>query len=168
MLNMTIECKPVLPEEKETLNNLLEKYNYEFSQYDQIPFGDDGLFGYPYLDCYFTDNDRFAYFIVVEGKLAGFALINKRPECDKPIDWSVAEFFVSYPYRGMGVATEIMDQIFSRHGGVWHIKYHMANVASVRLWNKIAAEYAKNGVETLNGFEDYCDGTKSTVLVFDV
>lgn len=165
---MTIQCISVPAEEKGTLNNLLEKYNYEFSQYDKIPFGEDGLYGYPYLDCYFTDSDRYAYFIVVDGKLAGFALINKRPECDSEIDWAVAEFFVAYPYRGKGVATEIMNQIFALHKGIWHIKYHPANTASVRLWNKVAEKYAVSGVERLRGSEDYYDGTPSTVLVFTV
>ena len=34
---MQVELTAVLPVEKETLRNLLEKYNYEFSQYDLIP-----------------------------------------------------------------------------------------------------------------------------------
>ncbi|RAQ29225.1 hypothetical protein DPQ25_06975 [Hydrogeniiclostridium mannosilyticum] len=47
---MEVELKGIPVEKKETLNNLLEKYNYEFSQYDQAPFDDEGLFHYPYLD----------------------------------------------------------------------------------------------------------------------
>jgi len=43
---MNVEIRPVTPDEKNTLNNLLEKYNYEFSQYDRIPFGADGLYHY--------------------------------------------------------------------------------------------------------------------------
>ena len=39
---MQVELTVVLPVEKETLRNLLEKYNYEFSQYDLIPFNEEG------------------------------------------------------------------------------------------------------------------------------
>lgn len=165
---MSIELKPVSFEEKEVLNNLLEKYYYEFSQYDKIPFNNNGLFNYRYLNSYWTDDGRFAYFIFADNKLEGFALINKHPECDRQIDWAVAEFFVSYNYRNSGVATMIMDKIFAIHKGYWHIKYHSANIASVKLWNKIAKKYSNNDYETLNGLEDYYDGTKSTVLFFKV
>lgn len=119
--------------EKDTLANLLEKYNYEFSQYDKRQFDNNGLFGYKYLNNYFTEESRHAYFIYVDDILAGFALINKYKECDRPIDWSIAEFFVSYNFRRQGVATEAVRQIFSFHKGWWHIKYHKKNVASVVL-----------------------------------
>lgn len=83
---MKVEIKRVSEEKKETLANLLEKYNYEFSQYDKRQFDDNGLFGYKYLNNYFTDSDRFAYFIYADNLLAGFALINKYHECERPID----------------------------------------------------------------------------------
>ncbi len=52
---MEVELKGIPVEKKETLNNLLEKYNYEFSQYAQAPFDDEGLFHYPYLDQYWPE-----------------------------------------------------------------------------------------------------------------
>lgn len=165
---MKIDLLPVDISKKSILNNLLEKYNYEFSQYDKIPFNDEGLFGYRYLNEYWTDDERFAYFIYVNNNLAGFALINKHPECDKPIDWAVAEFFVSYNYRNLGVATAVMKQIFDKHKGYWHIKYHSQNTVSVHFWNKIARIFSNDNYEAVKGIEDYYDGTKSTVLFFEV
>lgn len=163
---MNIELKPVQLAEKDVLNNLLEKYNYEFSQYDRIPFGADGLYHYWPLELYWTDARRAAYFILVDGTLAGFALINDHPECQRPLDWAVAEFFVAYPYRRSGVGSAVMEQIFQRHKGVWHIKYHPANTASVAFWKGIAQRHAAGPVEKLRGTEDYYDGTPSEVLVF--
>jgi predicted acetyltransferase len=163
---MNVELKPVPAEGKDILNNLLEKYNYEFSQYDKIPFGTDGLFHYLHLDAYWTEKDRAAYFIMAEGALAGFALINAHPECDHPLDWAVAEFFVAYPYRRSGVGSRAMEEIFRRHRGVWHIKYHPENTASAVFWNGIAQRHAQDGVQKLRGSEDYFDGTPSQVLVF--
>lgn len=164
---MNIELRPVPFSEKDTLNNLLEKYNYEFSQYDKIPFGADGLYHYWPLEAYWTEEKRAAYFVMAEGVLAGFALINAHPECERPLDWAVAEFFVAYPYRRSGVGSEVMRQIFRRHSGVWHIKYHPANTASVAFWNGIARQHAAGAVEKLRGTEDYYDGTPSEVLVFE-
>jgi predicted acetyltransferase len=164
---MNITLRPVPQSDKAILNNLLEKYNYEFSQYDKIPFGRDGLFNYWPLDLYWTDERRAAYFIMADDNLAGFALINDHPECEKPLDWAVAEFFVAYPYRRMGVGSRVMEEIFRRHKGVWHIKYHTANKASVAFWNGVAQRHAAGQVEKLRGTEDYYDGTPSEVLVFE-
>lgn len=164
---MNTEIKRISLEEKDTLANLLEKYNYEFSQYDKRQFDDNGLFGYKYLNNYFTEEGRYAYFIYADNTLAGFALINKYKECDRPIDWSIAEFFVSYNFRRQGVATEAVRQIFNIHKGWWHIKYHKKNTASVVLWNKIAKMYSDD-YELVIGDEPFNDGTQARVLFFEV
>lgn len=102
---MSTTIKIVSPNEKDTLANLLEKYNYEFSQYDKRQFNNNGLFGHKYLNNYFTEESRHAYFIYVDDTLAGFALINKYKECERSIDWSMAEFFVSYNFRRQILST---------------------------------------------------------------
>lgn len=63
---MKLELVPVPIEDREILSNLLEKYNYEFSQYDQRKVNNLGLFGYKYLDYYWTENKRWAFFIKVD------------------------------------------------------------------------------------------------------
>ena len=97
-----VKLREVLPQERDILSGLLEKYLYELSRYDGSAFGEDGLFGYPYLSSYWDEGARRAYFILADGALAGFALVNRHPACPCPLDWAVAEFFVAYPYRGQG------------------------------------------------------------------
>ena len=165
---MDVALAAVLPVERETLRNLLEKYNYEFSQYDLIPFNEEGLFGYRYLDTYFTQPDRAAYFIRADRRLAGSVLINRHPACPRPIDWAVAEFFVGYPFRRKGVGAAAMGEIFARFKGNWQIKYHPNNTGSAAFWRKIAGQAARGAVETAAGDEPYGDGTASRVLCFRV
>lgn len=165
---MKIELKPVKADEKDILNNLMEKHIYEFSQYDLIPFNDRGLYDDPHIGDYFTDNDRFPNFIYVDGKLAGFALVFKRAECPAPLDWAVAEFFIAYQYRRKGVGTFVMKELFRRYQGVWQIKYHPKNRVSELFWQKIADEASGGSFEIMRGNEDYYDGTPAKVLVFRV
>lgn len=165
---MKIELKTIKAEQKDILNNLMEKYLYEFSQYDMIPFDENGLFNDPHLSDYFTDKTRFPFFIYADGKLAGFALVFKRAECPAPCDWGVAEFFVAYGYRRMGVGTAVMKMLFERFRGIWQIKYHSKNKGSELFWQKVANEAASGQVEVYRGNEDYCDGTPAKVLVFKV
>ncbi|MGN0479267.1 MAG: GNAT family N-acetyltransferase, partial [Hominenteromicrobium sp.] len=72
---MKLELVPVLKEEKEILRNLMEKYDYEFSQYDNRDVNTLGLFGYDYFDCYWTEEGRYPFFIKADGKLAGFVMV---------------------------------------------------------------------------------------------
>lgn len=60
---MIVELKQVTFDEKEILRNLLEKYDYEFSQWDKQDVNNLGLYGYQYLDHYWTEDKRWAYFI---------------------------------------------------------------------------------------------------------
>jgi len=90
---MVVELKQVTVDEKEILRNLLEKYSYEFSQWDKRDVNKLGLYGYLYLDNYWTEDKRWAYFILVDGKLAGFAMVNDFPEVnDRDTDFQMAEF----------------------------------------------------------------------------
>ena len=77
---MTVTLCPVSLEQKEILRNLLEKYDYEFSQWDLRDVNENGLFGYEYLDNYWTEENRWAYFIRADGKLAGFVMVNDYPK----------------------------------------------------------------------------------------
>lgn len=164
---MKIEIKIADADEINILANLLEKYEYEFSQYDRRPFNNQGLYDYKYLKNYWLEDSRFPYLIYADDSLAGFALINKIAECNKKCDWSVAEFFVGYLYRRRGVATQAMNQIFSKHKGYWHIKYHNKNLASVEFWNKLAKSVACDKLEILDSDEFY-DKSKGKVLIFKI
>ena len=149
---MQTKLLPAASSDRQRLENLLEKYNYGFSQYDTTHFGADGLFGYEWLPTYFEGrDDRAAYLIYAEESLAGFALINRIAECDRPLDWAVAEFFVAYPFRRNGVGSAAMEQVFVRHSGRWQIKYHSKNLPSAAFWNGIARHYPAGSVETLFG-----------------
>lgn len=44
--------------DRDTMMNLIEKYLYEFSQWEKTDVNEDGLYGYEYLDCYFEEKDR--------------------------------------------------------------------------------------------------------------
>ena len=87
---MEICLKPVELKEKGTLQNLLEKYLYEFSQWEKMDVDQNGLYGYEYLDFYWTEENRHPFFILADGKLAGFVLVNDEPEVEADTDYTMA------------------------------------------------------------------------------
>lgn len=165
-----IEIIPVRKEQKEILRNLLEKYDYEFSQWDQLDVNELGLYGYDYLDCYWTDQNRWAYFIYVDDKIAGFAMVNDYPEDEsEPTDYTMAEFCILYKYRRRGVGKEVAFKIFDMHRGKWQLKRHPHNIPSVHFWNKVINEYTNGKYVLKSSHPDiaYDDGTAADVFYFN-
>lgn len=169
-MEKTIELKRVESNDKEILRNLLEKYDYEFSQWDKRDVNCLGLFGYSYLDHYWTEKRRWAYFIMVEGKLAGFAMVNYLPEVyDRDTDFNMAEFFVLYKYRRSGVGKRAFFKVLDLHKGRWQLKMHPSNEVSVCFWTNAINEYTGGNYELVRGYPEteYSDGTLADVFFFE-
>ena len=166
---MNIELVPVDVSEKEILRNLLEKYDYEFSQYDQRDVNNLGLYGYDYLDYYWTEEGRHAFFIKADGKLAGFVMINTYLEVEAATDHTVAEFFVMHKYRGRGVGRYAAFRVFDMFPGKWQPKRHPKNLGSVHFWNKIVSEYTGGDFIYMPSHPQaqYDGGTLGDVFIFE-
>jgi predicted acetyltransferase len=167
---MKIEIKTVLKSEKEILRNLLEKYSYEFSQYTKIDVNPLGLYGYTYLDYYWTEKSRWAYFIIVDNTLAGFVMVIDMPEVDDiPADFQIAEFFVMHKYRKQGIGRKAVFEVFDKHHGKWQLKTHPNNVASCIFWTKVIEAYTNGNYELIKSYPNtaYDDGTLGNIYFFD-
>lgn len=167
---MIVELKRVTIDEKEILKNLLEKYNYEFSQWDKRDVNKLGLYGYQYLDYYWTEAKRWAYFILVDDKLAGFAMVIDLPEVDdRETDFQMAEFFVLHKYRRSGVGKQAFFKVLAMHKGKWQLKRHPANLDSVHFWDKVISEYTQGRYELIKAYPgtEYDDGTLADVFFFE-
>ena len=102
-----------------------------------------GLYGYSYLDNYWTEENRWAFFLKADGKLAGFAMVNDYPESGEKTDFCMSEFFVMYPYRKHGLGKEAAFALFDRFPGTWQLKYHPKNIPSVHFWNRVVDAYKR-------------------------
>lgn len=166
---LDIELKRVKVEDKEILRNLLEKYDYEFSQWDNRDVNKLGLYGYDYLDCYWTEEKRWAYFIEVDGKLAGFIMVNNYPEAGEETDYSLAEFFILYKYRRCGIGKFAAIKVFDMFNGKWQLKRHPKNIASVHFWDNVVSEYTKGKYRLVESYpnSEYNDGTLGDIFFFE-
>ena len=159
-------------EDRETMMNLLEKYLYEFSQWEKTDVDEDGLYGYEYLDCYFEEENRFPYFIKVDDKIAGFVLICDYPEVpEEETDFCLSEFFIMHKYRRNGYGKEAVFKVLDLHHGKWQLKRHPHNIGSVIFWNKVIDEYTEGKYRLVESYPnkevDYDDGTPADVFFFE-
>src|SRR5689334_13098268 len=101
---MNIELVPVQEKDKSIVANLLELYEYDFSEFIGTDVDGQGKYGYQYLDFYWVEPNRHPFLIKVDAKVAGCVLVNlKVPAGDGADVHSIAEFFVMRKYRRSGV-----------------------------------------------------------------
>lgn len=130
-------------EQKSILRNLLELYKYDFSEFDpEDDINANGLYEYKYLDHYWTEDDRYPFFIKADGKLAGFALIRSigKNEFDQSIYW-MAEFFVMKKYRKAKVGQTAAHEVFNRFCGSWKVGQMESNAPAQAFWRKAIERY---------------------------
>jgi len=145
---MKVELTFVERDDKEILRNLMEKYDYELSQYGNDDVNKLGLYGFDYLDNYWQEGARrWAYFIKVDDKLAGFAMIvsDYRYLDDSKSDYLMSDFFVMYKYRKAGVGNFVATELFDKYKGVWELNTVKTNAASIAFWKKVVSDYT-NGI----------------------
>ena len=162
---MDVQIMPVERDHKSVLRQLLELYQHDFSEYDSADVNEHGTYGYEYLDHYWTEADRYPFFIRVDGRLAGFVLINNFCALlQAPAARSVAEFFVMRKYRRQGVGRRAALQVFDRFPGQWEVRQQKGNYPSYVFWEKVIGEYTagqydKGGVVT--------EGWEGQAITFD-
>lgn len=165
---MRFELVPVTVDEKEILRNLMEKYDYEFTQYTLEDVNPLGLYGYDWLDAYWTQQGRWAYFLKAGGKLAGFVMVNNRPEAGGT-GYNMAEFFVMYKYRRCGLGSWAAKQVFDRYKGSWQLKRHPKNLAAAAFWDKVIGDYTGGSYRLERDRQDlmYPDGSGADLFFFE-
>ena len=112
-LKLDITLEKIPEAQKSVLRQLIELYEYEFTEFYHNDVNEHGYFGYKYLDHYWTEEGRFPFFIKVNGKLAGFVLVNNYCYLIKDSTArSIAEFFVIRKYQRKGVGRVVARQVF--------------------------------------------------------
>ncbi|SCW57997.1 Predicted acetyltransferase [Paenibacillus tianmuensis] len=144
---MEIVVSKAAAEQKSVMRNLLELYKYDFTEFDPEDVNEHGLFEYPYLDHYWTEEGRHPFLVHVDGKLAGFALIRELGADERV--YSVAEFFVMKKYRRYGVGREMAFALFNRFPGQWEVAQMEENVPAHTFWRRIIDEYSKSNYQEM-------------------
>jgi predicted acetyltransferase len=125
-----VRVDPIDVGERDVLARLLELYTHDFSERTGADVGVDGTFGWKDLDRWWREPDRRPFFLRVDGRLAGFALVHSGDPHD------MAEFFVLRKYRRGGVGTQAARLVFARFPGAWQVRQQWANTAATAFWRR--------------------------------
>lgn len=169
---MTVQLIEATEKEKPVLANLMEKYLYDFSQWEKTDVKEDGLYHYEWLDYYFSEEKRFPYIIKVDNRLAGLILVSDYPEvAGEAMDFCLSEIFIMHKYRRCGCGRDAVFQVLNRHHGRWQLKCHPKNLASVHFWKSVINDYTDGNYRLVENYPDrevdYEDGTPANVFFFE-
>jgi predicted acetyltransferase len=136
------------PGQRVALENLFQLYVHDFSEQwvgtSRGELGEDGRFPpYPHLDSYWREEGRVPLLIRADGRLAGFALLNRFARLRPDPDHAVAEFFVVRKHRRTGVGRAAAHAIFDRYPGLWEAAVARKNVAALAFWRRAISAHPR-------------------------
>jgi predicted acetyltransferase len=152
-MSSRVELIEAGPEHQRGLENLLELYIHDFSEFVSVDVREDGRFGYPDLSLYWREPRRKPFLARIEGKLAGFALVTRRLCLSEDSEvWDMADFFVLRRYRHRGVGAELAEKIWRLCPGKWQIRVRSNNLPAIKFWESAIAKFTESSA-TFENFE---------------
>ena len=117
----------------------MRKYFYEYltelSEFDpDIKFEEDGTPIYKWYDCYWVDKDRFPFYFIVDGQIAGLAMIREL----SPMQYDFAEFYVCPEFRKDGNAIWFASELTQLFDGEFVFSTRFTNPRAIKFWGKFA------------------------------
>ena len=103
----------------------------------------DGLYESFDFKHYITDSDRRAYFVKVDGEIAGFVLLHQSGT-SLEAQWCIGEFFILAKFQGKGVGRDVAYQIWNMHQGIWDVSVIPENKMAHAFWLKTISGYTDN------------------------
>lgn len=152
---MDICIAPIMLEQKSVLSQMMELYNYDFSEFSNEDINEYGYFGYSHIDAYWNEEDRYPFFIRIAGKLAGFVLIRScREYSDLKSPHNIAEFFVMKKYRRHGVGKCAAMKVFDYFPGDWEVSQWANNLSAQSFWKSVISAYTSDQYDTFISTEN--------------
>jgi predicted acetyltransferase len=139
---MSLNINPAKASERDVVDNLLQYYLHDFSEFTRIAMDTHGRFEYPYLAHYWRDQHRWPLLIRQNEHIVGLALV--RQDSD-PVDGQqyreMAEFFILRRYRRLGLGCAAARMIFERFSGPWHVAVLHSNEKAQTFWQAVMSTH---------------------------
>ena len=137
---MKLEVRRAGNTDRTALGRMLELYQHELSDIWPQDLDANGEYGYQ-LDKFFGHDKCAAFVFLVEGKLAGLALVDDCVSLADNQRW-MSQFFVLRKYRRKGVGGSAAAQVFDAMPGRWEVGQMRGNDAASRFWRDTIAAYS--------------------------
>jgi len=95
------------------------------------------------LTSWYADSSAHLLTVLKDHAPVGFAVVRTgaNQAARSVVDFSMAEFFMSRPWRRRGIGQEAVRLILDRFSGRWHIMEYLRNPQAVAFWRRVVADY---------------------------
>jgi predicted acetyltransferase len=138
----SIELHAAQRDELETIENLMQFYTYDFSEWLPLNLGEHGFFNIQPLPEYWRNPSTRPFLIRVDGELAGFVTVDDDTHLPGARH-NIGHLFVSRAFRGQGVAKFVVSTLLSRFPGQWQIFHIEANQPARLFWAAVMPDLAR-------------------------
>ncbi|MEJ5059085.1 MULTISPECIES: GNAT family N-acetyltransferase [unclassified Pseudomonas] len=132
----SIELHAAQRDELEIIENLMQFYTYDFSEWLPLKLGENGLFNILPPPDYWRRPSTRPFLIRVDGELAGFVTVDDETHI-AGAEHNIGYLFVSRGFRGQGVARFVVFTLLSRFPGQWQIFHSEANESAQQFWTAV-------------------------------
>jgi predicted acetyltransferase len=158
-----IELHAAQRDELETIENLMQFYTYDFSEWLPLKLDEFGFFNILPMPDYWRNPATHPFLIKVDGELAGFVTVDNQTH-HPGADYNIGYLFVSRRFRGQGVARFVVSTLLSRFPGQWQIFHIEANRPARLFWTAVMPGL---GVHGLTLHQQVVDGHPCTFYRFE-
>jgi predicted acetyltransferase len=140
---MNVALQPLSSADEPVMNRLMQLYVYDFSEFMGLDIADDGIFfSGESQGTYHPEPRRHAFLLRVDGRLAGFVILDEKSRLTGDPDVvDVAQFFVMRKYRRQGVGAMAAVRAFDLFPRKWEVRQTASNVAATAFWRETIARY---------------------------
>lgn len=134
-----IELQPAQRDELECIENLMQFFMYEFSEWLPIKLGRHGLFAIQEKTAYWRKPATRPMLIRVDGELAGFAIVDDAVHFPE-VQYNLGYFFVIRRFRGRGIGKQVVTHLLTQLPGQWQIFHIDDNQPARAFWARVVPD----------------------------
>jgi predicted acetyltransferase len=127
------------PDDRLPVFRMLELYQHDLSDIWDQDLDAHGEYGYS-LDRYWSKPDCHPFVATVNGRYAGFALVDGAVKVGPTGHW-MDQFFILKKYRRSGVGRVLARTVFDALPGPWEVGQMMLNQPAQTFWRNVISEY---------------------------
>lgn len=145
---MHISVNPATEADRSALESLFQLYVYDFTDFKAWDVEANGRFQDASLRGCWTQAHRHPFLIRVDGKLAGFAIVDGRSQLTGVYGpWDLADFFILRHYQKRGVGERAARALFDAFGGHREVRVMVANLRALAFWRTVINPYTHGQFE---------------------
>ena len=134
-----IDLHPAQRDELQIIENLMQFYMYDFSEWLPLKLAGHGFFSIQAKIDYWRRPTTQPFLIHVDGELAGFVTVDDEIHV-AGAQHNIGYFFIARRFRGQGVAQFVVSALLKRIPGQWQIFHINANLPAQRFWAGLIPE----------------------------